>query len=559
MQTNDLLLLSILTGPALYMLAIVAVPNPKTTEEYHYASRRLPPEDFVDTTIMYALQVAAISLFATWGYLYGLYSLTVPVFWGFGYLIISYLLKKGKLDSLISSNSIRTIHQFIGANRKPHVRKFAAIITLLAISGPAMFEAFFTASVIETCQSLVAFSPISAEALAIIFLIISTIYMLRGGYSGAVRLDRIQLATGYVLFVAFVSIILWSLARTFNSTFSSAIIQILSVVLILTTMAIFAYRVSLGISTQRQDIYGLLCTGTAFLLPFYPAISSFNPSVYSYVGFNNIVKFFFPASFSAPALVSLFVANAFYQLVDVGNWQRILSVDTEMKEGVNIAKNLHYKDILAASLNNIAISSPLTWVVAILLGLCAKLINVNSQNDDAIELIVKYILSTQNSSSQILVVLLITSMVAIMFSTIDALVSATSFTITNDIFEESIKLDLNVHKRITVAVIIVQLIFYLFISSIAQDSAPSVLYLCWSFQIALVPAVISSLFNIRHKQSTLLSSIFGGCLAAFLPLYMSGPNSVYEWSPTLALLGSIVFLFLSKYIQYFFEDMEKIK
>jgi hypothetical protein len=239
MQTNELLLLSVLTGPALYLLAIVAVPNPKTTEEYHYAARRLPPEDFVDTTIMYALQVAAISLFATWGYLYGLYSLAVPVFWGLGYFIISFLLRKGKLDSLIASNSFKTIHQFIGANKKTHVRKVAAIITLLAISGPAMFEAFFTASVIESCQSFVAFSPIKAESLAIIFLIISSIYMLRGGYSGAVRLDRIQLATGYVLFVAFVSVILWSLAKTFNSPFSAAIILILSVLLILTTMAIF--------------------------------------------------------------------------------------------------------------------------------------------------------------------------------------------------------------------------------------------------------------------------------------------------------------------------------
>ncbi len=291
-------------------------------------------------------------------------------------------------------------------------------------------------------------------------------------------------------------------------------------------------------------------------MPFYPVASSFNPSAYTDLEFNNVVKFFFPASFTIPALVSLFVANAFYQLVDVGNWQRILSVDTEMKGGESTTKNLHYKDVLAASLNNIGISSPLTWVVAIIMGLCAKLININSQSEDAMKLIIKYILSTRDSSSQILLVLLITSMVAIMFSTIDALVSATSFTITNDIFEESKKLELNVHRRITVGVIIIQLVFYLFISSIAKDSAPSILYLCWSFQIAFVPAVISSLFNIHQKQSTLLSSILGGCLAAFLPLYIAGPNSVYEWSPMLALFGSIVFLFLSKYIQQFLEAME---
>ena len=548
----DLLLISVLSGPLLYLLAIVAFPNPKTSEEYHYAARKLPPEDFVDTTIMYALQVAAISLFATWGYLHGLYSLLVPFFWGLGYIIISFLLWQGKLDSLIYSDSFKTIHQFIGGNKYSAVGKVAAVITLLSISGPAMFEAFFTSAVIKNSQIIIGNSSMNAESLAIIFLVMSTIYMLRGGFTGAVRLDKIQLASGYVLFVAFVSVLLMSLNISLNSSSDSAIVCILSILLFLTAITIFIFRISLGRSTHRADAYGLGCTFVASLLPLYPAVNSF--SIGSLLSINKIdlSNFFFPSSFTVPALVSLFIANVFYQLVDVGNWQRILAVDVNLDGVDDVERKSKYKSLLSASLNNIAISSPLTWIVAILLGLCVRLIERSTHSEDVFQSILSFILSPSNPMAQPLMILLITSLVAIMFSTIDALVSATSFTVTNDIFEKNDEAELDVHRTITVGVIVVQLLFYLFISFAAKDSAASVLYLCWSFQIAFAPAILSTLFNVRHNQSELLSSILGGCISAFLPLYLLGPNSVYEWSPLLALLGASIFLFFTKYLQHLF-------
>ena len=150
MTSFDITLWAVLSGPIVYLLAILFSPAPVTRRDYHYASRRLTPQEYVDTTLMYALQVTAIALFATWGYLYGLGAALVPLFWGLGYLLISWLVRSGRLDEFIQSDSFGTLHQFIAQGGKyPLVSRLAAIITLLAISGPAMFEAFFTASIVE--------------------------------------------------------------------------------------------------------------------------------------------------------------------------------------------------------------------------------------------------------------------------------------------------------------------------------------------------------------------------------------------------------------------------
>ena len=65
MTTYDVVLWSVLSGPIVYLLAILFSPTPASRRDYHYANRKLTPQEYVDTTLMYALQVAAIALFAT--------------------------------------------------------------------------------------------------------------------------------------------------------------------------------------------------------------------------------------------------------------------------------------------------------------------------------------------------------------------------------------------------------------------------------------------------------------------------------------------------------------
>lgn len=212
MTITNVVICAVMMGPFLYLLGILFSPAPVDSGDYNFANKEIRQSGYIDTTVMYALQVAAIALFATWGYLYGLSSILVALFWGAGYIIIIKLLDSGKLDKIILSEHFGTLHQFIGRNVKGQnndqsklVSIIASIITLIAISGPAMFEAFFTASVVNLSTGTENFPNI---VLASAFIIISALFILRGGFRGSVFLDQLQLATGYLIFVVFLSLFL---------------------------------------------------------------------------------------------------------------------------------------------------------------------------------------------------------------------------------------------------------------------------------------------------------------------------------------------------------------
>lgn len=538
MTTYDLVLWSVLSGPAIYLLAILFSPTPANSREFHYASRKLTPQEYVDTTLMYAFQVAAIALFATWGYLYGIVAILVPIFWGLGYLIIAWLFHSGRLDDFIRSDNFGTLHQFIAQGGKyKHVGRLAAVLTLFAIAGPAMFEAFFTASVVERAAKQSA--TVSTSALAILFLVFSAIYMLRGGYAGAVRLDRIQLATGYVGFVALLSILLLTLNESRNS--SAALT--LAAIAVLCTGGVFVGRAIHAKRVGQRDIFGLACTGVAVLISASPLLFSL-PSPTPVLS-PSLSDLFFPGSFSALALFSLFVANGLYQLVDVGQWQRLLSLQPP-SGNIETARS-----IIRSSLLSLALTSPLTWIIAIVFGMTLKLVSLDANAYEATYLLTDYILSLPPPIGQIALACLLVSLVAVMFSTVDALVSATSFTITSDVFDrkpgDSPRIGFD--RFVTFCVLILQLAFYLIVKELAQDKTDAVLYLCWSFQIGFAPAVVAALWRVDAGQNGIILSLFAGTLGAWLPLIALGPDSVYEYAPWAALLLSSIVLGFSIAIQ----------
>jgi hypothetical protein len=532
MATSDVVLWSVLSAPLVYLLVIIFSPTPTNARDYHYANRNLSAEEYVDTTLMYAMQVAAVALFATWGYLYGIGSVLVPIFWGLGYWIIALLIRSGRLDEFIVSNDFGTLHQFIGRGGKYKVvSKLAAVLTLLAISGPAMFEAFFTAAVVERASK--ASASFSTTALALLFLAFSVIYMLRGGYSGMVRLDRIQLATGYVGFTLLVSLLLYTLLGRGSNT----AIVILAIMLAACAVGIFVARIIHSKRVNRPDPFAFVCTGLAVVSTLVVLVLSIL-SIQSSTPTTNLSNFFFPGSFTWLAVLSLFIANGLYQLVDVGQWQRLLSVDPT-------AKSLgESRQLIAASLVNVAWTSPLTWVIGIVFGMSLKAISLDANAYDATYLIVDHILALASPLNLILIGVLLVSLVGIMFSTIDALISATSFTITSDIFNrrpgESPKIGFD--RLVTLVTLVVQLVFYLIVKHLAQDKTDAVLYLCWSFQIGFTPAVVAALARWDVKEIFLVLSLIAGALGAAAPLLVFGPDSVYEYSPLCALLGAALVL-----------------
>ena len=155
---------------------------------------------------------------------------------------------------------------------------------------------------------------------------------------------------------------------------------------------------------------------------------------------------------------------------------------------------------------------------------------------EATYLAIDFIIKKQSFWSPVLIALLIISLIAIMFSTIDALITATTFTVSNDITkkmfsEQENKNNLGFDRWATLGATIVQFGIYLFIQYVAKEHADAVLYLCWSFQIAFTPAVISALLEWNIGKNAVFRSMLLGIIAACFPVLFLGPETVYEYSP----------------------------
>jgi hypothetical protein len=114
----------------------------ETTSDYFIYSQEVSTEDYANTSVGYALQMAAIFLFAYWGALYGLGALWTPLFWGIGFWLLIRLLPYFMNYHARAS----TMHEYMGhvfGNSKL-LQTLAAIATIVGLWGTMMAEVDYT-------------------------------------------------------------------------------------------------------------------------------------------------------------------------------------------------------------------------------------------------------------------------------------------------------------------------------------------------------------------------------------------------------------------------------
>lgn len=539
MNFETAILVGLLIGPALYIFVTLLRGRARTYDAFHYGERAIPPSDFIDSTIMYSFQVAVISLFATWGYINGIWAMAVPIFWAIGYLIIVTLIGVGALDRLILGQLVGTIHQFIAQQKKfRYVAIIAAFITLFGIAGPAMFEASFVADLINSSIDVSTLQYNYYILLFAGFIAISTIYMIYSGFIGVVGTDRVQLTIGYIGFCLVFACLIVTLGNTdkANAFYIGVICSTFSI-------GVFATNFFADKALKARDLNALITTAVG-MLAFVGAtiiVHQNGSEMPAGATFGAFLTDNLREPFTLLSLGSLAVANGLYQLVDVGHWQRLLAVKIDPS---NIRKA---RKTLAISTVTIGINSPLIWALAVVFGL---LLRYSFPEGDPWTIISVLMSSFEGGGiiGAILVAVFVASLTAIMFSTLDSLVSCVAFTVHNDIILNiSDKLrSVGWAKVVTVLVLIGMINYYLFMKRITGDQFDAVLYLSWSFQISLVPAVFSTFLR-PSTGPVLAASMIAGCLAATSPLVLGNPAGVFEISPLLALIGAgLTFLVLDQ-------------
>ena len=126
------LLIATIVPIALYVVVGVSQRSQAANaKDFFYSSQRVSTQDYANTSVGYALQMAAMFLFAYWGLLYGLGALWTAVFWFVGFASLQFLLPR----FLHYHDHPVTLHEYIahefGGGRKLQV--LAASATILRL------------------------------------------------------------------------------------------------------------------------------------------------------------------------------------------------------------------------------------------------------------------------------------------------------------------------------------------------------------------------------------------------------------------------------------------
>lgn len=556
-----LLLLAVLTGPLLYILVSLTGTRPRTYDEYHYAGRTISPESYVDSTVAYALQVAVLTLFATWGFLFGVWTIWVPIFWGGGYYLLSRLVERGTLDGFLRQKQLGTIHQFLSDKSQfPLLGALAALASLLGIAGPAMYEAEFAGKMVARLGTAIAQPPMESDLIdsyAVFFfagfLILSAAYMLYGGFLAIVRTDVYQLAIGYCCFSVAMALLLYDVGR-YNAFLPSLVILLIFNVM---SIGLFWYWKS-HIYNRTQhgrfhpSMIPLLVAIISYALSLAAILISPNENKGDIISGNAWYSIWKDQQAGSPfslgffSLLSLLIANGLYQIVDIGQWQRLGSV----KLGSDFEAS---RRTLVRAIRVIMVYSPASWLMAILFGMTLRYVSVDIAADpyDAFSTLLLAYQGGGEASGQLLVLLFVVAIIAIMLSTVDSLVSCITLTIHNDWLSRISQRfrTLGAGRICTVVFLVMSFVLYRWLASRVTNFA-DVLYCCWSFQIALFPVVIAAFLD-RLKSGWIgVLSVLLGMIGAVAPVLI-GDRLVpqigfaltpYEHSPILALLLSSLVL-----------------
>ena len=531
--------------PIKYVLLSFSIAKPKTLEEYHTAAHKIKPRHFIDSSVAYGLQVAALTLFATWGYQYGIWVIWVPLFWMAGYIVLGSIIKKGFLDDVIIPQQSDTIHGFIGKRLSPSLTYLASIISLVAIIGTGMYEADFAGSFSSDLLFAATGHDVSEQVkhnLKIVlfasFVFVAASYMILAGYKAIVYTDRVQMFIGLIAFSGVVSLLAVRNAQNGFKALSLMLLILNFIALIILCFYWHRQKIpgSLQIGPFRTSGALLVLFGVFITALLVTSSSGYNNPVFQAT---NAVQFSAPFGFGFALIVNLFVANTFYQLVDVGQYQRLISVETNRD---NIADT---RSILARSNLTIGVYSAYSWFLVIIFGILLKAyfhgVEVNVYS------IVAHFgvsLLQGNFLDIAMLLLLLLSVLSLMFSSLDSYIAGISFTADTDIVSKFVKSKTLLRPRLITGLIMFAgfvIISYLFPhlkSKYGFEYAAEFLYLCWAFQISLLPLVVGAFIRLKLRAWMYHLSVFTGLVSAFVP-FLIDAYSVYQFSAWFAALGSM--------------------
>lgn len=405
---------------------LAAGPKIKNQEEladdFLLAGRNLSVGDFVNSSTGYMLQVSTTFYFIYWGYNYGFSNIFYLLSWAAGILVFGAFARR--LVELRVDYS--TLPYLLSGDSDRVVRTLASIATVASFIGVFYVEAYFAADLITGAAGLQVRDATSDSASGqwwIIFIMISTVtaaYSMLGGLRKVVANDLYQLAFSYVgLNTVFALLVHKAFERSGSGGLLTALICIgIMLTILLTDRRIFEGWVK-GVA-----VIGSIAVVGGVLLFNLPTANLSDP-------LPDIPGLF--KQISEPwgwfTLLGFTITNIAWQFSDSSVFQRIAALKlSENKDKAELE--------VKRALRSLAIVSPITWGMGIVLGMLIRAagVGVSEPGTEYFQL-VEFLRSAAISGNELALIALLAmviGLVSIMMSTVDvAIIAAIQTTLTD--------------------------------------------------------------------------------------------------------------------------------
>ena len=339
------------------------------SSEFFLAAGQVSSFEFANSSIGYGFQIASVSIFFAWGYLYGFGALVNPVFWGVGIALFGWLLPR--MASYLGSG--KTLHGYLGERYNSRTLEVvASLVTLIGFLGTFVAELAWGSAVFKMFSP----NPLIVGAILTGMAIVIAIYLVRAGQLNAMRTDQVQLIFTYFGFLALGVALIWLAATGDADAKAMSFILSAALALCLVIMAIMIWR---QIEVERRLATSERFALTQFVRPVLLALLAVAVFMLaanlfrSWPGGDSVrtavtLPGFFNLSQGTANLLSLALLPLLWQFVDVTMWQRLAAVQLPPQTG-----SLHERlRPIRVGLQRFAFESPVTWLFAIIIGIALR-------------------------------------------------------------------------------------------------------------------------------------------------------------------------------------------
>lgn len=528
-----------LLAPMIVYIIVGFSAKARATSEADYliGGKSVSQNDYANTSVGYALQMAAVFLFASWGILYGIGALWAAVFWGLGYFLL-YILLPRFIDYHAQNEPI-TLHEYLRSRFRAgrSLQLLAAAATVTGLMGAMLTEVDYVVQVLQPVSEQYALArPVVLQAG---FLILGLSYIIWNGFKAEVRAERVQVPLAYCCLLVTLFFLLPGVWRHAGPRAFYPIVSVLGFALIVMALAKVDWTaVKRGAPSLPDWQITIPLVGLLALIILIVVIATSVPAG------TNASPFDIPIVLQLKAqgwlgLTSLFLANALWMPVDLSTWQRITSVDR-----TNVLQ------VLRAGTLRVAFESPAGWSLGAVLGWSihsSGILSVDGNAFSAISILASHLFvgsvdPVHLSIGSVVYAVFLAGAVAVMLSTINSIMSAIAYTVERDLLGAN-RATLGRLRIITTGSLLVGFVVFEALRLAAGANLGVLLYGAYAAQLALIVVVSVALFGVRISARGAVGSVALGLAFAIVYVLFAirvGDPRAFVLPPLFAIAGSVL-------------------